>query len=118
MFTAGCSGSPALPDGLQLVVGVVHTVDGKPLSKGGMIEFQSTTDPRIRSTSAINEKGEFSLQTANSNDKYPGAYPGIYEIKVYKNGSEYLPASGAANQITIAPQEQDPLEITVGEFVP
>ncbi len=114
---SGCGKSPAPPSGLQPVSGIVRTADGKPLTTGGMIEFRMATERGSRATAAIDKEGRFSLDTADANSRFPGARPGVYKVTVYRSGSENFKPLNAANPVTIAPRQQESLEIVVSKTV-
>ena len=111
LTVTGCA-SPDVPPDLKPVSGTVRTAGGE-LITGGLIEFRHISDHLKRSTSNVDKQGRFSLSTADANNRFPGAYPGDYNVAVYRSISfDKLPVS---KPVTIPAEGHENLEIVVGE---
>lgn len=108
-FITGCGGDPA-PD-LPGVSGSVFTQEGSVVSTG-MIEFRNLNDRTKRSTASIDPQGRFSLTTGVADARYPGVYPGEYEVAVYEPVT--FVKRPAVESVTVPTEGTDDLRIVVG----
>jgi hypothetical protein len=75
---AGCTGPKTYP-----VSGKVVFKGGGPVTGGGRIEFQSTSDPQVKATGWIDMKdGTFSLTTLRDGKNVEGAVEGQHRVVV------------------------------------
>src|SRR5262245_31934929 len=90
-LVAGCrGGAPEPPTDLHPVSGVVLLSGGQPLTSGGMIEFRSPQDSKVRSISTLDSAGRFTLSSRVGATSFPGALAGVYKVTVYPQGPRYI----------------------------
>lgn len=105
----GCGSSLAPPD-LQSVSGIVVSADGKPFTIGGLIEFKNRSSQAKRSTSAVDLSGHFILMTDVAGTQFSGAFPGEYDVAVYRAG-DFLKIS--ATSVVTIPQQGGVTELSI-----
>jgi hypothetical protein len=101
----GCEKAPS-PIDVFPAHGTVLGVNGNPV-EGGVIEFRSKHDYRIRSVASVGGDGKFVLSTQLNNEKFDGAPQGDYEITFSPRGSGYIPSIELEEDVTIKPEENN-----------
>jgi hypothetical protein len=77
----GCGGSAAGPQMHPAKGKVTYKDDGKPVT-GGMVQFESTTDPNRNGQGAIGNDGGFTLACTVGNKRVDGLAEGSYKATV------------------------------------
>jgi len=97
----GCAGLKTYP-----VKGKVVFKGGRPVTSGGRIEFQSTSDPQVKATGWIELKdGSFSLTTYKQGKKIEGALEGPHSVVVELRNP--VAVVNLPNVYTVEPREND-----------
>ena len=98
---AGCTGVKTYP-----VKGKVVFKDGRPVTGGGRIEFQSASDSQVKATGWIDMKdGSFSLTTFKDGKKIEGAVEGPHRVVVDLHNP--VAVIELPNVYTVEPREND-----------
>jgi hypothetical protein len=87
----GCGGSGGTPvPKTYPVTGRVLYKSGQPLP-GGVLQFQSASDPNLTAKGEIEADGTFELVTLFQNGQLPGATEGKYHVTVIPRMSDNKP---------------------------
>jgi len=87
----GCGGSGGMPPPqTHPVSGKVFYKGGQPL-RGGVIQFQSASDPSLTTKGDIEPDGTFELITLYQNEQLPGATQGQYHVTVIPRMADNKP---------------------------
>jgi hypothetical protein len=90
-IAAGCGASGGTPPPTTYPVsGKVFYKGGQPVS-GGVIQFQSDSDPSLTHLGDIGPDGTFELRTLFQSERLQGATVGQYHVTVIPRMSENMP---------------------------